>query len=147
MKKKYVVMRVLNRGLVDIPIWNDNRRARNWCATVAADPGAPGGMQRKFWTQARGQAAEIFKYIIPEGLTTYDVVEFGADDVSYGGRRSPNRWYGVVLALDNTQLYVTPCDDAVTAFTTANELREAILAKAPDEEPVVAAGGGEEPSK
>ena len=146
MKKKYVVMRVLNRGLVDVPIHNDNRRARNWCATVAADPNAPGGMTRRFWTQARGQAAEIFKYVIPESIATYDVIEFGADDVSYGGRRSPNRWYGVVLALNDTQFYVTPCDDAVTAFTTAGELREAVMAKEP--EPVaVGAGGGEEPPK
>lgn len=149
-KTKYVVMRVLKRGLVDIPIWNSNRRGRNWCAVVKPDPNAPGGMTRAFWTQARGQAAEIFKYVIPEGLSTYDVIEFGADHVSYGGHRSPERWYGIVLALNDTQLFVCPCKDAVTAFTTADELREAILAKAPAEPPVdlpVAAAGGEEPPK
>lgn len=89
-------------------------------------------MTRKFWTQARGQAAQIFKYIIPDTLSTYEVIEFGADDIAYSGNRRPNRWYGVVLALvGGTQLCVCPCENAAAAFMTANELRATILAKAP----------------
>lgn len=127
-KKEYRVLKVLNNGLVEVPIWEDHRRARNWCATVMADPNAPGGLRRNFWGQARGQAAEIFKYIIPESVVPCDVVEFGADVMNYGGdRRKTNRWYGVVLARYDRGLYLVPCGGkAVEAFAAVDGVREAL---------------------
>lgn len=120
----YLRLRVLNRGLVEVPIHNPAKRARNWCATVKADPNAPGGMTRRFWESGRG---EFFHYILPEGLDRLDVIEFGADAVSYGGNRTPNRLYGVVGACTETELVLAAVATAVEAFAVAEDWRAQLM--------------------
>jgi hypothetical protein len=48
MPKKPIALLVVERGLVDVPKWNDGRRAHNWAATVTADPNHPGGKKGRF---------------------------------------------------------------------------------------------------
>lgn len=116
----YLRLRVLNRGLVEVPIYNDAKRARNWCATVKADPNAPGGLTRRFWETGRG---ELFRYILPEGIDRLDVIEFGADTVSYSGRRTPNRLYAVVGDCTESQLVLAAVATPVEAFALVEDWR------------------------
>jgi len=117
--------RILSRGLVDVPVWSDRERDRNWAATVLANPDAPGGMNRKFWKSGRG---EISRYVVPETLELYDVIEFAADRVTYGGTKYPNRVYCIVLELTDVLLTVTELDSAADAFLLASEMKTTWLA-------------------
>ncbi len=122
----YLRLSILNRGLTTVPLYNNHKRARNWCATVDADPNAPGGLTRHFWATGRGK---MFYYIIPETLDRTDVIEFGADGVSYSGRRTPDRLYAVVAACSSTELVLAVCATAADAFAGAAKWRALIAAK------------------
>lgn len=114
-------LRILNGGLVDVPITSERERDRKWAATVGANPDAPGGMNRKFWKTGRG---EISPYVVPETLELHDVVEFAADRVTYGGTKYPNRVYCIVVDITDTLLTVSELDSPTDAFLLAAELKE-----------------------
>ena len=114
-------LRIMERGLVDVPVWSDRARDRKWAATVTPNPNAPGGMNRKFWKTGRG---DLFRYIVPEDLDLYDVVEFAADNVAWSGNRSPNRIYGIVVGLTVTQLSLCEVASPVEAFLFASDIKE-----------------------
>jgi hypothetical protein len=120
MATKIETLRILEGGLLDAPVWSAQKRARNWCATVRADPTAPGGMQRRFWNHGRG---DIFRYIVATDLITLDVVEFGADQIAWSGNRHPDRFYGVVVELTKDKLVLAECPSASVAFVLAEDLR------------------------
>ena len=94
--------RVMNRGLLEVPIWNDRTRARNWAAIVRLDPFAPGGLSRYWLPKGNGPSY----YIIPEQVAQYDVLEFAADGFSFGGTKRPSRYYGVVKEFDPSRYIV-----------------------------------------
>lgn len=102
------VLRILNRGLVDVLAWQSHHRGRNWVAFAEVEPSLPGGIKRTFFNRAAGKIAKV---IIPDRLAVGDILEFGADYVSFGGRREPTRVYAVVLALSDTEMIVKPYDD------------------------------------
>jgi hypothetical protein len=104
---------VMNGGLLDPPVWCDHERARNWAAIVEADPMKPGGLQRFWFLRGMG----IFKYIVPKELGVHDVVEFGADYVTGGGWRKPERWIGIVTEVTSSGIVLEPCKNATHALT------------------------------
>lgn len=116
-----VKLRILEGGLCDVPIYEDHSRGRNWCATVTANPTAPGGMDRNFWPRARKNNA-LFFYVVPPELHTPCVIEFGADYVAFSGRKHPKRWHGVLVEVTRTELVLTACSGAREAFDLCNEL-------------------------
>lgn len=123
-------LRVIEGGLIDVLAWSTNRRARNWCATITANPNAPGGMNRRFWIPGRG---EMFRYVIPEDLRQFDVIEFGADVMTWGGDRRPERAYAIVLRKGQTKLTLAVADGSLEAFLLASELKARAEALAKEE--------------
>lgn len=101
-------LRIINRGLIDVLAWQAHHRGRNWVAFAEVEPSQPGGIKRSFFNRAAGKVA---KFIIPDRLAVGDILEFGGDYVSFGGRREPTRVYAVVLALSATEMIVKPYDD------------------------------------
>lgn len=110
-------LRIVNRGLVDVLAWHPHHRGRNWVALVEIEPTLPGGLKRSFFPRASGKVAKV---VIPEGLKAGNILEFGADYVSYGGRREPTRIYGVVTGLTATELVVKPHLDLLEAQAHAS---------------------------
>jgi hypothetical protein len=110
---------VLNRGLMEVPAWNEHHRAKNWAATLEVDPVAPGGLRRRWFNRGNGP---VF-YVVPDSLEPGDAVEFGADRVSYSGNRDGNRWYGVVLAVSNTAIRLQKCVSAADAASKSSAMR------------------------
>ena len=108
---------VLNGALLEVPVWEDSHRAKNWAAIVEVNGTAPGGLQRSWFNRGRGPAI----YIVPPHLEVGDVVEFGADYVRYSGRRDTTRWYGVVTEISVDRLLIRPypsARDALLATTS-----------------------------
>jgi hypothetical protein len=101
------VLRVLNRGLLDVLVWHKHHRARNWVAVVTPDPSIAGGLIRDFFPRASGGFA---KAIVPEDLVEGAVLEFGADYVSCSGNRTRTRLYAIVIAMAPDHLLVKPYD-------------------------------------
>jgi hypothetical protein len=88
---------VRHGALTTVPVWDGE--GRNWCATIAHDPAANGGLACAFWRKAKGE----YYYLLPESLPCGTAVEFGAD---YRAER--NRWYGYVVR-------IRPADDEFPA--------------------------------
>lgn len=112
---------VINRGLMAVPVWNEHHRAKNWAAVVEVDPVAPGGFRRKWFNRGNGPAY----YVVPDSLEAGDVVEFGADRVSFSGNRDGNRWYGVVLSVSDTAVRLQKCVNAADAASKSAGMRTA----------------------
>ena len=109
----------LNRGLTAVPVYEEHHRGRNWCATITADPNAPGGLRREWWNTGRGD----FFYILPFDLIAGTAIEFGADYITTYDNRRPNRWYGVVVDIKPTHLAVLQCASALEACRMAKDLQ------------------------
>ena len=77
--------------LAEAPIWESHKRGKNWLAVITPSPAAPGGLERSFARRAKG---DCFFFI--DDIEVGSPVEFGADYYSGGGRKSSNRWYGVL---------------------------------------------------
>jgi hypothetical protein len=101
---------VVNGGLIAAPIWLDRPRAKNWAAVIDIDGTAPGGLSRVFLPYGRGA---VF-YMI-ESVMLYDALEFAADQVSWGGNKTANRWYGIVVAKGEDFLELEPTKDSAKA--------------------------------
>lgn len=112
---------ILNRGLVEVPVWHNHYRAKNWCAIIEADPIAIGGLKREWLSRARGR--DIF-YVIPGRLHVSDVLEFAADHVTYEGKTNANRFIGMVLELTATRLALKPFPNVISAFLAQQKMRE-----------------------
>lgn len=110
-------LKCLNGGLLETPVNNSHHRARNWVAIVTLNPTLPGGIDRFWFHRGSGPVP----YIVPEQLSVFDVVEFGADYVRGSGTRDPVRWYGVVLAVTQTSIILQPCKTALAAFELSSE--------------------------
>jgi len=104
---------VINGGLLEMPIWRDHYRCRNWAAIISLAPTLPGGIDRWWFNRGSGPV----KLIVPNELAVHDPIEFGADYIRGSGYRDPERWYGVILENEPTHLLVEPCKDALHAFT------------------------------
>lgn len=104
--------RIINRGLIDVPIWESHYRGRNWAAIIEVEPLLPGGVKRSWFNRGSG----ISKYIVPEQLLVGHVVEFGADYITGVGSRREDRFFGVVLSLTTTELILKPYDQLIDTF-------------------------------
>lgn len=106
-------LRIINKCLIDVLAWMPHHRGHNWVARAEMAPTLPGGIKRRFFNRASGKTGA--KVIIPDDLEKGEIIEFGADYVSGGGRRETNRVYAVVLAVSATELYVKPYEQIVEA--------------------------------
>jgi hypothetical protein len=112
--------KIENGALVDVPIFEEHKRGKNWMAVIAYDPRKPGGLQRSFLERARGKY-----YYMVKGLNIGDAVEFGADYYTTSRKRHTNRVYAAVVALTSTELTLELCSTSSEAIETAKKIREA----------------------
>lgn len=106
-------------ALLEVPIWEDHKRGKNWAAVIALSPTAPGGLERKFLPRAHGD----YYYVITD-LRVGDPVEFGADYYTGGGNREPHRWYGVVTEITPEYVEIAQCKSGREAVQEAKRFRE-----------------------
>lgn len=112
-----VKLPVMNRGLLEVPLWDDERRTKKWAAVVKVDPTAPGGFDRKWFPYGRGP----IRYLVPSFLEPGMVVEFAADRVRFAGHRDEVRWHGYVMEVTDAYLVLQPCKDALSAVLRARD--------------------------
>lgn len=117
MEMEQVRIKIENGAMLDAPVYNAHRNTKNWMAQITLDPKAPGGIARKFCAKARGD----YYYVI-DGVKVGDAVEFGADYYTYGGRKQPERWYGVVVELTEEEIVFERAADARAAIELAKEI-------------------------
>lgn len=120
-KRTTMALEVEHGALVEVPVYCDHKRGRNWAAIIRPDPRSPGGLARRFLARARGR----YYYMI-EGLSVGHAVEFGADYYTGSGRKWPERWYGVVVEITPTRVVLIEAKTPAEAFRIARELREEI---------------------
>lgn len=123
-------------ALIEVPVYENHHRGKNWLAKIQKDPKSPGGLNREFMETAKGNY-----YYFVEGLVVGDIIEFGADYYSAGGRKNPNRMYGIVKSLTDSELEVELYSDSEEAFKKKSESNTDVilepenpLAKFTDEE-------------
>lgn len=116
---KRVKYPVFQGYMEEVPIYERHRRGRNWLAKIELDPSSPGGLQREFMKLGKGS----YYYNVSD-LEVGDPVEFGADYYSGGGRRSPERLYGVVTGKGSNWIEFEFVSNAKEAIKKAQELRE-----------------------
>lgn len=87
-------------ALLEVPIYKNHRRAKNWFARIKKNPMAPGGLDREFAPRAKGE----YYYMLPNDWNVGDPIEFGADYYTIAGRKLANRFYGVIV--EKTETYV-----------------------------------------
>jgi hypothetical protein len=109
---------VMAGAIVSSPVFEENRRGKNWLASIFPAPLMPGGIGRQWMPRARGD----FLYMVYT-LSVNDPVEFGADYVTTLGRKHPKRWYGVVRALTESVIEIEEVGSAVAAILRSQQLR------------------------
>ncbi|MGE4375072.1 MAG: hypothetical protein AB7D01_05120 [Methanoculleus sp.] len=124
---------VRDGAMLSAPVYEGHKRGKNWMATIAPDPAAPGGVARTFVPRGRGE----YYYIVSTDLVGQPV-EFGADYYSSRGKRDPKRWYGVVRALTGEEIRIEHYETAAQAIAASRngpdrqaleEERAALLAR------------------
>jgi len=108
-------------AMTDVPIYENHERGTNWLAKISPNPSAPGGLDREFVERGRGK----YYYLVAD-LEPGTPVEFGADYRTSGGRKRPNRWYGVVARVATDAIEFAPANDADEAFALAEEMEDEI---------------------
>jgi hypothetical protein len=122
--------KIENGALVEVPIFEEHKRGRNWMAVITADPRKPGGLERRFLKRAGGK----YFYMV-EGLKVGDAIEFGADYWTSSGRRNTNRVYAAVVSITSTELVLELLSTPDEAIEAAKKIREAAEKAEPVEAP------------
>lgn len=124
-----VYLPIEDGALTNVPAgcWESHKRGKNWLATIAADPTAPGGLARRFWDRAKGDSF----YIVAGEVAAGDAVEFGADYYSGGGRPSRKRWYGHVVRVSGEAMVVHEASTAKAAIAAGVKHAKACGKKSP----------------
>lgn len=112
--------KIENGALVEVPIFEEHKRGRNWMAKISFDPRSPAGLSREFMKQARGK----YFYMI-DGLEIGDAIEFGADYWTSSRRRNTNRVYAAVVSITSTELVLELFSTPDEAIEAAKKIREA----------------------
>jgi hypothetical protein len=114
-----VVLKVEYGALLEVPIYESHWRGKNWMAEIWIDPKAPGGLGRRFFQKANGE----YYYIIDRAKAPM-AIEFGADYYSGSGKKSPKRWYGVIIRVTTEELVLEEYDTARQAINAAKEKQQ-----------------------
>lgn len=104
-------------ALTTAPVWEDHKRGKNWAAVIVADPKSPGGLGHAFLPRANGR----YMYQIG-GLKVGQAIEFAGDYVGGSGRPTPNRWHGVIRAVEPDRLVCEKCATSAQAITLARAM-------------------------
>lgn len=108
----------LNRALLKAPVFETHYRGKNWLAVINVDGTCPGGLTRDFINRGKGDCL----YLI-EQITLFDVVEFGADYQTSVGKNKPRRFYGVVVAITETEIVLREYETGALACVAARAMR------------------------
>jgi hypothetical protein len=111
--------KIENGALVEVPIFEEHKRGKNWMAKISFDPRSPAGLSREFMVRARGK----YFYMV-EGLKVGDAIEFGADYYTTSRKRHTNRVYAAVVALTSTELTLELYSTSSEAIEAAKKIKE-----------------------
>lgn len=100
--------------MVEAPVYETHQRGKNWMATIAADPAAPGGLAREFVKNGRGR----YYYIVDASLVG-KAVEIAGDYTTGSGSRRRTRWYGVVRSISDTEIAIEQYETSAEAIKAA----------------------------
>ena len=114
----------LNGSLLKAPIYEAHFRGKNWLAVVDIDGSCPGGLSRRFMPYGKGEVLYMIEQV---GL--FDAVEFAADYTTSVGRTRQNRFYGVIVAITETELVVRAYDSSADACIAAQKMRTSTVDK------------------
>lgn len=112
--------------LMSCPCWENHPRGKNWMAAITLDPRAPSGLERRFFTKARGEGFYIID--LSQNACPF-AVEFGADYYTSSGKKRTERVYGVVREIRPDELVLEVHVTAAQAVKTAQESPADIDAK------------------
>ena len=115
---KEVRLSYLNGALLKAPVYEDHYRGSNWLAVIDVDGTCPGGLSRQFMPYGKGECLYLIEQI---GL--FSAVEFAADYTTSVGKKKPNRFYGVVIAITETELVVREFTSGADACVFAKKAR------------------------
>lgn len=97
-----ISLAVSDGALVKVPIYEQHKRGKNWCATIVLDESKPGGLSRLFWSICLPKYHAGAYYWVPCNIQAGDCIEFGADMVTRkDARQYQRRYYRVVQVLAN----------------------------------------------
>ena len=117
-KPEIVRLTVAGGALMEVPVWDESRRAKNWAAVVGVDPAMPGGLSRRWLPKGRGIC-----FFVIEQVAVLDVIEFAGDRTAWSGNTVQNRWYGIVIGITQTELALRRCKDAKEALMLVQKTR------------------------
>ena len=103
-------------GKVRSPIYDDRSNARNWMARVEPDPNHPKRVVREFLFGTTDS------YALPGNLKRGNVLEIAADNFKSRHKRSVNRRYGVVLAVNHEEVQLEIKTSSHACFARARDL-------------------------
>jgi len=106
-------------AMVEVPIYENHKRGKNWAAVVTKDPKSPGGLNREFLKKAH-----LPYYYFVDDVNVGDVLEFGADYYTTSHHKSPNRLYAVVIAKTSSEIQLEEFTNVKDAFEYAQKLQE-----------------------
>ncbi|MCX7910007.1 MAG: hypothetical protein N2505_00275 [Endomicrobia bacterium] len=112
-------MEIENGAFITVPVYESHKRGKNWFARIEKNPRSPSGLDREFASHARGE----YYYIVPN-WNVGDVVEFGADYYTSGGRKHPYREYGVIIEINKEYWKVAIFDKKSEAFAYAKQMKQ-----------------------
>lgn len=115
-KKRFAVE---NGAMTEVPVFEEHSRGKNWLAIIEISPTAPGGLERDFQPKAHGDY-----YYMVEDVEVGEAVEFGADYYSGRGRKTSNRWHGVVTAVGADFIEMMECDSGRDACKAAEDYQQ-----------------------
>jgi hypothetical protein len=93
-------MRIRGGALVEVPVYEEHARGRNWMAKIQPNAHAPGGWDRVFAKKARGKDL----YYIVSDIFPGEVLEFAADYYTGFDAKRPLRRYFFVVSRDDDEL-------------------------------------------
>jgi hypothetical protein len=88
-------------GCIRHSCYEAHRRGKNWLATVTKNLKAPGGLERQFWRKGSGR-----HYMVPDGLTVGNYIEFGGDYYTSSGRPDRKREYYQVKEIGTQAIWL-----------------------------------------
>jgi len=111
-----IKLEIKDGALFEVPIYEENKRGKNWMAIITPDPKSPGGLARKFCNKANG----VYYYMI-DGLEVGNAVEFGADYYTGSGRKQAGRWYGIIKTITDDEMILIHCSNSSEAIKISKE--------------------------
>lgn len=118
-KRRIDVHELENNAFVEVPIYDNHPRAKNWLAIIKPDPSKPNGLDRTFVQKAHGKY-----FYMATDIKVGQALEFGADYYTTSGHKQPARVYALVLAKDENSITLELFNSPEDVIERAEEMKD-----------------------